>query len=398
MLRLIIILFISLNLSFVSFSQVVSFSQESEEFHFNFGLNYPTIGFVDSKGNQTLLSDFNNVSSNHLKLGYKQVVSDDLGFIVSLISNRYDLFARYELSPSVFNYVKYDLDYVSASLAITLDVKLNDDLNLVPNIGLNYNYLISGFQVLYGEVFNLKESEDFVPFSYSITPGFYLSKSLTPYMSFHLGYNFVFDFMTEEEVSDLQSYNLESHTFFVGAAFNLGSLIKHSRTQELVEKKLLKLERSYSTIVNSSEDYKLHVDSIFISGTNLNSILQSEIENHIASLDISQDSSDPDFVFLFPSKDSIYYSLFDDIMLDLLSTANSQDDLNIKIVGYADLKGNDQNNLFLSKKRTETIRNSLIDSGVSPNRIRVEFLGETSMFDSNVFMPNRRVEIFINTN
>ena len=302
------------------------------------------------------------------------------------------------MSPSVFNYVKYDLDYVSASLAITLDVKLNDDLNLVPNIGLNYNYLISGFQVLYGEVFNLKESEDFVPFSYSITPGFYLSKSLTPYMSFHLGYNFVFDFMTEEEVSDLQSYNLESYTFFVGAAFNLGSLIKHSRTQELVEKKLLKLERSYSTIVNSSEDYKLHVDSIFISGTNLNSKLQSEIENHIASLDISQDSSDPDFVFLFPSKDSIYYSLFDDIMLDLLSTANSQDDLNIKIVGYADLKGNDQNNLFLSKKRTETIRNSLIDSGVSPNRIRVEFLGETSMFDSNVFMPNRRVEIFINTN
>ena len=217
-------------------------------------------------------------------------------------------------------------------------------------------------------------------------------------MSFHLGYNFVFDFMTEEEVSELQSYNLESHTVFVGAAFNLGSLKKHSRTQELVEKKLLKLERSYSTIVNSSEDHKLHVDSIFISGTNLNSKLQSEIENHIASLDISQDSSDPDFVFLFPSKDSIYYSLFDDTMLDLLSTANSQDDLNIKIVGYADLKGNDQNNLFLSKKRTETIRNSLIDSGVSPNRIRVEFLGETSMFDSNVFMSNRRVEIFISTN
>jgi outer membrane protein OmpA-like peptidoglycan-associated protein len=287
---------------------------------------------------------------------------------------------------------------VSASLAITLDVKLNDDLNFVPNIGLNYNYLISGFQVLYGEVFNLKENEDFVPFSYSITPGFYLSKSLTPYMSFHFGYNFVFDFMTEEEVSELQSYNLESHTVFVGAAFNLGSLKKHSRNQELVEKKLLKLERSYSTIVNASEDHKLHVDSIFISGTNLNSKLQSEIENHIASLDISQDSSDPDFVFLFPSKDSIYYSLFDDTMLDLLSTANSQDDLNIKIVGYADLKGDDQNNLYLSKNRTETIRNSLIDSGVSPNRIRVEFLGETSMFDSNVFMSNRRVEIFISTN
>ncbi len=90
MLRLIIILFLSLNLSFVSFSQ------ESEEFHFNFGLNYSTIGFVDSKGNQSLLSDFNNVSSNHLKLGYKQVVSDDLGFIVSLISNRYDL-TNYEI-------------------------------------------------------------------------------------------------------------------------------------------------------------------------------------------------------------------------------------------------------------------------------------------------------------
>ena len=150
MLRLFIISFLLLNFSFVSFSK------ESEELHFNIGLNYPTIGFIDSKGNQSLLSDFNNVSSNHFKLGYKQAVSDDLGFIVSLISNRYDLFARDELSLSVFNYVKYDLDYVSASLAIILDVKLNDNLNLVPNIWLNYNYLISGFQVLYGEVFNLK--------------------------------------------------------------------------------------------------------------------------------------------------------------------------------------------------------------------------------------------------
>jgi outer membrane protein OmpA-like peptidoglycan-associated protein len=218
-------------------------------------------------------------------------------------------------------------------------------------------------------------------------------------MSFHLGYNFVFDFMTEEEVSDLQSYNLESHTFFVGAAFNLSSFKKHSSSQELVDKKLLKLERSYSTIINTNNNYnRLYLDSIFISGTNLNSKLQSEIENHIASLDLSQDSSDPDFVFLFPSKDSIYYSLFDDTMLDLLSTANSQDDLIFKIVGYADLKGDDQNNLFLSKNRTETIRNSLIDSGVSSNRISVEFLGETSMFDSNVFMSNRRVEIFISNN
>ena len=379
---------------------MASFSQENDEFHFNLGLNYPTIGFVDSQGNQSLLSDFNNVSSNHLKLAYKRIVSDDqLGFMFSLSSNRYDLFARYELSSSDFNYVKYDLDYLSASIALTLDIELPDDFYLVPNIGLSYNHLISGFQAFDGDVFNLKENEDFIPFSYSITPGFYFSKSLSPYMSFNIGYNYIFDIESQEGTSELQSYNLKSHTVFVGASFDLSLLNKQSQTQEveLVEKKLVEMERSYSTVKLDFDNLKLYVDSLFAAESNLNSKLQSEIENHAIEPNLIQKSLVPDFVFLFPSNESYYYDLFDDTMVDLLSKASAQPDLKFKIIGYADLKGKDQNNLILSKNRTETIRKSLLDNGVNPDNITVEFLGETSMFDSNVFMSNRRVEIFIST-
>lgn len=380
---------------FLDFSYALA--QDKGEVHFNLGLNYPKIGFVDSDGHQSLLSDFNNVSSNHLKLGYKRKVVGDVGLLFSIISNRYDVLARYNTNSGGFNYVKYDLDYISGSLAFTLDIKLPNDLYVVPNVGLNYNYLLSGFQSFNGNLYNLKENVDFVPFSYSLNPGFYFSKSISHFINFQLGYNYVFDLVSQERTTP-QTYDLQSHTVFVGAAIKIGSFKKEKKKQKIVENKLDKMERSFSKMKQGMEDIRLYVDSVFVPGSNLNSKLQTEIENFISIQSFSQGSLEPDFVVLFPSNDPYYYNLFDDTMLDLLSVAQSESTLFLKIVGYADLNGKDQSNLILSKSRTETIKNYLLQNGVNPDKISVEFLGETSKFDSEVLMSNRRVEIFISTN
>jgi hypothetical protein len=81
-------------LTLITFCQL-SFSQDKGELHLNLGLNYPKIGFLDSHGNQSLLSDFNNISSNHLSVGYKNNISDGLGYLLSLTSNKYNVLTRY---------------------------------------------------------------------------------------------------------------------------------------------------------------------------------------------------------------------------------------------------------------------------------------------------------------
>lgn len=372
----------------------VSSSQDKGELHLNIGLNYPKIGFVDSDGNQSLLSDFNNISSNHLKLGYKRNVSKDVGILASVISNRFDVLGRYETSSNNYNYVKYNLDYLTASLALTLDIALPDDLCFVPNIGLNYNYLMSGFQSFSASLFNLKEDKDFVPYSISVNPGFYFSKKVSPFINFQLGYNYVFDIETDERTT-AQTYELESYTFFVGAALKIGALKTEDNKQQIVGNKLVEIENSLLNINQEVKDATRYVDSVFVDGTSWNTLLESEIEKYILIQNQIKENLVSDFIVLFPSNKSQYYDLFDDTMLEVLAVAKSQSDLKIKIVGYADLNGKDKSNLILSKNRTETIKKYLIDNGIDPKKITVEFLGETSMFDSKVLMSNRRVEIFI---
>ena len=100
-------------------------------------------------------------------------------------------------------------------------------------------------------------------------------KTLSPYMSFNIGYNYIFDVESQEGISELQSYSLKSHTVFVGASFDLSLLNQQSQTQEVdvVEKKLVEMERSYSNVKLDFDNLKLYVDSLFAAESNLNSKL-----------------------------------------------------------------------------------------------------------------------------
>lgn len=71
----------------------------------------------------------------------------------------------------------------------------------------------------------------------------------------------------------------------------------------------------------------------------------------------------------------------------------------LQIAGHTDNVGNDQNNLVLSKKRAEAVKNFMISKGVDGERLSVLYFGETQPIASNDTpegrQKNRRVEMTI---
>lgn len=67
------------------------------------------------------------------------------------------------------------------------------------------------------------------------------------------------------------------------------------------------------------------------------------------------------------------------------------------IAGHTDNQGDDQANLILSKKRAEAVRDFLVQRGIDPSRLIVQYYGETKPIDTNDTpegrQRNRRVEM-----
>lgn len=67
------------------------------------------------------------------------------------------------------------------------------------------------------------------------------------------------------------------------------------------------------------------------------------------------------------------------------------------IAGHTDSQGDDQTNLILSKKRAEAVRDYLVQRGIDPTRLIVQYYGETKPIDTNDTpegrQKNRRVEM-----
>src|SRR5205085_1885488 len=81
----------------------------------------------------------------------------------------------------------------------------------------------------------------------------------------------------------------------------------------------------------------------------------------------------------------------------------NDDELSVRIVGYADQIGSEEYNLSLSQRRADAVKTYLTEHGVPETAVSVEARGETDPIVScegrqgttliNCLQPNRRAEI-----
>ena len=107
-------------------------------------------------------------------------------------------------------------------------------------------------------------------------------------------------------------------------------------------------------------------------------------------------------------KDSIYFETAKAVikpesfeLLDQVATilADYPEITLLRIEGHTDSRGRDSYNLELSKKRAASVRQYLVDKGISPERLESEGYGETRPLDpannEAAWAKNRRVDFFI---
>ncbi|MGC6489693.1 MAG: OmpA family protein [Flavobacteriales bacterium] len=405
----ILMIFLSLSL----FSQ--DSNKENSYLLFELGLVYPELEFIDSKAEQSLNSEAVNIASNRIAIGGGGDLISRLGYLATVSSNRYAVQTYYYerpsftgingVAPEIKRFVHYNFDYAALDLNLTfrlLDMK--SKWSPLLKAGASYNFLISGFQEMEDLTINLKENEDYTDEHIDLNFGFHVARKLSRHSHFWLGYNYLLGFQQQENLSN-QLYNINAHSARIGFSISPDAFKKKDDDLKRILKKcndniddlraelLLLLEQDADT---AADEFKQFVTP----DENENSPLRDEIRAYVNTLfpsDSLSDINDSDnkTVILFPTNKYEYYEIFQDDLDDLIAELQQNPTNSIKIVGYADLRGKEDNNLTLSKNRAKTIMNYLIDNGVNPKIMSYDFRGATTKFDDIVLMSNRRVEIFI---
>ena len=369
---------------------------------FELGIVYPELEFIDSWGERSLNSDLTNISSNRIAIGGGGSIVNRLGYLLTLSSNRYDLRTYYTESNFDY-YVHYSFDYLALDGGLTFRF-LNPTAKWSPflKVGASYNYLLSGFQEMNNLTVDLKKNNDYTNEHIDLNFGLNLRRKLGRFSHFWLGYNYKLGFIEDEKISQ-QQYNINAHSATLGFSISPDAFKKKDDDLKRILKKcndniddlraelLLLMEQDADTAANEFRQFVTPDE-------NENSPLRDEIKAYVTtlfpedSLDINSDSKT---VILFPTNKTDYYEIFQQDLDDLIVTLKNKAAKSIKVVGYADLRGYDDDNLTLSKNRAKTVINFLINNGINSEIISYDFRGATTKFDDIVLMSNRRVEIFI---
>ena len=84
-------------------------------------------------------------------------------------------------------------------------------------------------------------------------------------------------------------------------------------------------------------------------------------------------------------------------LADLIKIFQGYPFMSFVITGHTDNSGSDEYNELLSKRRVESLKKYLIENGVKPSKIRIEWQGEKAPLNNNLTeqdrAKNRRVDI-----
>lgn len=187
---------------------------------------------------------------------------------------------------------------------------------------------------------------------------------------------------------DYKTYNgkevkVESANFLSGIVIGAGSVLSDKLSDEsflealkAAKEKNLTLLSGNQALASELEDFKGKLNNYLLTNT-----LKQKVYFRTAEFNLSQREED-------------YLSI-------IIKNIKEHDNLNIKLVGYADPRGDSQYNLNLSKKRVNTVSNLIQELGVPKENIEEYSKGERGSKENKNyedFFFDRMVEIYISKN
>jgi OmpA-OmpF porin, OOP family len=150
-------------------------------------------------------------------------------------------------------------------------------------------------------------------------------------------------------------------------------------------------------LVVQADGYSIHTETLKLN-ENVDGVIEKMIElvpngvNRLIRLE--------KLIFAL-GKDDITSESFDELN-ELVNMLNLNENITIQLEGHTDFRGNAQQNMKLSERRVESVRDYLIKKGINKNRIKTKAFGGTQPLsrenDAESRTQNRRVEVRILTN
>ena len=182
------------------------------------GINISQFNFSDSE-----ITAFKNGSfspSQHQAFSFGFSLMGDLDLLLEAAYDKYQVIGKpIDMTSS---HLSYDLNYVSASLGLEYSFPIQDQVSLLLNGNMAYNYLLSGFQNMGSATYDLANS-DFEDNTYSYSVGTGLLYQMTKATGIYLKYDWSNTLDMEEGEDTNESYKLTSYVYSVGIRFNLAN-------------------------------------------------------------------------------------------------------------------------------------------------------------------------------
>tara|TARA_B100000886_G_scaffold329048_1_gene278039 strand:- start:538 stop:1191 length:654 start_codon:yes stop_codon:yes gene_type:complete len=180
------------------------------------GLNLSKFDFTTSE----VKSSFTNGDyspSHHQAIIFGFEILDQFNFLLSTSYDKYQIIGKsIDINDT---HLSYDINYVSTSSGLGYNFVVKDNLKLLLNGSLSFNYLLSGFQNLGSSSYDLEET-DFQKKTY----GYSIGGGLLYQCTNSIGIVFRYDYKNTLDMNErdlYETYTIISYMYSMGIRFNL---------------------------------------------------------------------------------------------------------------------------------------------------------------------------------
>ncbi len=201
-----------------------------------YGKSTSNFDFTNSLGVSSV--NINPTSKNYLRVGYshdwyfsnKSALNENrFGLVFSLDYNNYGAKGSNKI---LNNFYEWDLDYLGLNLFLNYDLIKIKDFSFFVTAGSSLDYNLRGTQIINYQVFSLKNSEEFDPFTFFFKGGAGISYPLSENAKIYVQYLYgLSQIMRDDSQNSLEELNISNHSIGLGLLINIKKFYRNIQTQ-----------------------------------------------------------------------------------------------------------------------------------------------------------------------